>query len=147
MPGEPDHISDIASPIGCEHLKAGCGPWTEPFAEPIAWLVRSIVILSPEGVPLNGSVLGTAKGTWVIHVDEAVRVEGTATVLLNLTLERGTRKVDDATLMRRLGLLLPAVVLKEFRLRESVACDIRSWLESTEGNGFLDLRATYLQAM
>jgi hypothetical protein len=37
-------------------------------------------------------------------------------------------------------MLVPAPVLKQFCLREGVACDIRQWLERTEGNGFLDLR-------
>ena len=98
------------------------------------------MILPVESVPLNGSVLGTAKGTWVIHVDEAVRVEGTPTVLLNVTLRREARNPDDVILTRRVGLLLPSCALDEFRLREAVACDIRGWLESTDGDGFLDLR-------
>ena len=98
------------------------------------------MILPAESVPLNGSVLGTAKGTWVIHVDEAVHVEGTATVLLNVTLRRGARNADDVVVTRRVGLLLPSCALNEFRLREAVACDIRGWLESADGDGFLDLR-------
>jgi hypothetical protein len=105
------------------------------------------VILPAECVPLNGSVLGTAKGTWVIHVDEAVRVEGTATVLLNVTLQRGVRNPDDVVVTRRVGLLVPSSVLNEFRLREAVACDIRGWLESTDGDGFLDLRVGHQRAV
>jgi hypothetical protein len=96
---------------------------------------------------LNGSVLGTAKGTWVIHVDEAVRVEGTATVLLNVTLHRGVRNPDDLVVTRRVGLMVPSCVLDEFRLREAVACDIRGWLEGTDGDGFLDLRTRYQPAV
>lgn len=105
------------------------------------------MILPAECVPLNGSVLGTVKGTWVIHVDEAVRVEGTATVLLNVTLQRGVRNPDDVVVTRRVGLLLPSSVLNEFHLREAVACDIRSWLEGTDGDGFLDLRTRYEAAV
>ena len=105
------------------------------------------MILPAECVPLNGSVLGTAKGTWVIHVEEAVRVEGSPTLLLNITLQRGVRMPEDAVVMRHLGLLLAASVLSEFRLRESVACAIRNWLESTDTDGFLDLRTTCAHAM
>lgn len=99
------------------------------------------MILQPERVPFNGSVLGSAKGTWIINVSAAVYVEGTDSVLLNLTLEKGLRCSEDQSLTRRLGMLVPAPVLKEFCLREGVACDIRQWLEATEGNGFLDLRS------
>jgi hypothetical protein len=105
------------------------------------------VILPAERIPLNGSVLGTAKGTWVIHVDEAVRVEGTAALVLNVTLERGVRNEDDVVVTRHIGLMVPSCVLDEFRLREAVACDIRGWLESTDGDGFLDLRTRYQAAV
>ena len=101
---------------------------------------RSVVILQPERVPFNGSVVGSAKGTWIISVNAAVVVEGTDSLLLNLILEKGLRSPEDQALTRRLGMLVPAPVLKEFYLREGVACDIRQWLERTEGNGFLDLR-------
>ena len=99
------------------------------------------MLLQPEHVPFNGSVLGSAKGTWIISVTDAVFVEGTNNVLLNLILEKGVRVPEDLGLTRRLGMLVPAPVLKEFCLREGVACDIRQWLEQTEGNGFLDLRS------
>ena len=98
------------------------------------------MILQPEHVPFNGSVLGSAKGTWVISVNSAVYVEGTDSLLVNVTLEKGVRGHEDTATTRRLGMLVPAPVLKEFCLREGVACDIRQWLERTEGNGFLDLR-------
>jgi len=98
------------------------------------------VILQPERVPFNASVLGSAQGTWVISVNAAVYVEGTDSLLLNVTLEKGMRGPEDQARTRRLGMLVPAPVLKEFYLREGVACDIRQWLERTEGNGFLDLR-------
>lgn len=97
------------------------------------------MILQPERVPFNGSVLGSAKGTWVISVNAAVYVEGTDSLLLNVTLEKGVRAPEDQGETRRLGILVPAPVLKEFCLREGVASDIRQWLERTEGNGFLDL--------
>jgi hypothetical protein len=102
---------------------------------------RPALILQPERVPFNGSVLGSAKGTWIINVSAAVYVEGTDSVLLNLTLEKDLRSTEDRSPKRRLGMLLPAPVLKEFCLREGVASDIRHWLEGTEGNGFLDLRS------
>jgi hypothetical protein len=102
--------------------------------------MRPAVLLQPERVPFNGSVLGSAKGTWIINVTAAVYVEGTDSVLLNLCLEKGVRAPEDLGLKRNLGMLVPAPVLKEFCLREGVAGDIRQWLEATEGNGFLDLR-------
>jgi len=105
------------------------------------------LILPPERVPLNGSVLGTVKGTWIIRVDEAMRLKGTTTLVLNVTLERSRRSPEEACVRRRLGLLLSSSVMDEFRLREGVACDIRGWLESTDGDGFLDLRAIYIQAV
>jgi hypothetical protein len=97
------------------------------------------VILQPERVPFNGSVLGSAKGTWVISVNAAVYVEGTDSLLLNVTLEKGARSAEEQGITRRLGIPVPAPVLQEFCLREGIACDIRLWLEGTEGNGFLDL--------
>jgi hypothetical protein len=100
---------------------------------------RPAVILQPERVPFNGSVLGSAKGTWIINVSAAVYVEGTDSLLLNVTLEKGVCSPEEQGITRRLGMLVPAPVLKEFCLREGIACDIRQWLEATEGNGFLDL--------
>jgi len=73
-------------------------------------------------------------------VDQAaVYVEGTDSLLLNVTLEKGARGAEEQGITRRLGMLVPAPVLQEFCLREGIACDIRLWLEGTEGNGFLDL--------
>ena len=67
------------------------------------------MILQPERVPFNGSVLGSAKGTWVISVNAAVYVEGTDSLLLNVTLEKGARSTEEQGITRRLGMLVPAL--------------------------------------
>ena len=123
----------------------GAEPVSERLVQPTLQFflgARPAVILQPELVPFNGSALGSAKGTWVISVNAAVYVEGTDSLLLNVTLQRGVRAPEDLGVTRQLGMLVPAPVLKEFCLREGVASDIRQWLEATEGNGFLDLRKT-----
>ena len=99
------------------------------------------MILEPEQVPLNGNVLGTAKGTWVIRVDAAAYVHDTDSLLLNVTLHGATGSGLGPERMRRLGMLVPAPVLHQLHVREGVACDIRGWIEATDGNGFLDLRS------
>jgi hypothetical protein len=97
-------------------------------------------MMEPEQVPLNGNVLGTAKGTWVLRVDAAY-VQDTDSLLLYVTLRGSSASKREAERIRRLGMLVPGPVLHEVHVREGVAGDIRGWIEATDGNGFLDLRS------
>lgn len=96
--------------------------------------------MEPEQVPLNGNVLGTAKGTWVIRVEGAAHVQDSDSLLLTLSLRGAAGSERGAEMLRRLRMLAPTPVLHEVRVREGVAGDIRGWIEATDGNGFLDLR-------
>ena|ERR1700756_736072 len=90
-----------------------------------------------ERVSLDRNVLGTAKGSWLIHVNSVLTAKESDNTSLQLVLENLS---DDAqTENRRLYLVVPASHLGIPQERVAIAHRIRGWVETTSGNGFLDL--------
>ncbi|MBZ5571702.1 MAG: hypothetical protein LAO09_07475 [Acidobacteriia bacterium] len=83
------------------------------------------------------SVLGTAKGAWVIRVLSGFVTDDGATIQLCLVLERHS---DSAPAQfRRLNVVLSELDLKVALARVMVADRIRDWIETTEADGVLDM--------
>jgi hypothetical protein len=90
-----------------------------------------------ERFPLDRNVLGTAKGPWLIHVNAVLAAKESENASLQLVLEN----LSDETYSenRRLYLVVPASRLDVPQERVAITQRIRRWVETTRGNGFLDL--------
>jgi hypothetical protein len=79
----------------------------------------------------------TAKGHWGIFVQSVVEAQNSPNIFLKMLLEQ---EVDEEHFRsRRLELLVPALELESLPGRNRVLDQIRNWIETTEGNGFLTL--------
>jgi hypothetical protein len=83
------------------------------------------------------NVLETRKGPWLIRVDAVMAADDSANVSLQLLFCKLNE--DEPSETRRLYAVVPASHLEIPQERVLIADQIRHWIESTEGNGFLDL--------
>jgi hypothetical protein len=83
-------------------------------------------------VALQGNVLGTRKGVWVIDVQGTEKTDGAALTIKLLLKNRQLHR-------RTLTLQVEPSALEWPSFRELLACATRAWIESTEGHGYLDL--------
>ncbi len=95
------------------------------------------MITPPKKLPIDLTDVDSSKGTWLIAVESMIETQGDGNLLLKIVLEQS---IDEEHFRaRELGMLLP--------LREAVDPDrcpnvlgwIREWIDSTEGDGFVDL--------
>ena len=70
-------------------------------------------------------------------VDNVKQTQGNDNLLLNLILEQGAE--EELLPSRKLGLVFPAAVALDPETCAEVIDEIREWIETTEGDGFLDL--------
>ena len=91
----------------------------------------------PKELALDRARFTAANGEWLVGVDNVKQTQGDDNLLLNLILEQ---KVDEEQfLSRRLGLMVPAAVALDPETCGQIIDRIREWLETAEGDGFLDL--------
>jgi hypothetical protein len=90
-----------------------------------------------EQVSLNLNVLGTAKGPWLIHVNSVLTAKESDNASLQLVLENLSDDVHSHS--RRLYLVVPSSRLEIPQERIVITDRIRRWVETTSGNGVLDL--------
>jgi hypothetical protein len=83
------------------------------------------------------NVLETRKGPWLIRVDAVMAADDSANVSLQLLLCKLNE--DEPSETRRLYAVVPASHLEIPQERVLIADQIRHWIESTNGNGFLNL--------
>ena len=93
----------------------------------------SLPIDKPHDVPLHMSVLGTAKGVWVMRVHSVSSIG--QTIQIRLVLKRRSR----CSRLRILDAVLFAPDLGVALERAMIADRIRKWIETTEADGVLDL--------
>jgi hypothetical protein len=86
---------------------------------------------------LDFNVLGTRKGPWLIRVNAVMAADDSANVSLQLLLQKLNE--DEPSETRRLYAVVPAWHLEIPQQRVLIADQIRHWVETTQGNGFLDL--------
>jgi len=87
--------------------------------------------------PLDFNVLGTRQGPWLIRVNAVMAAPESENVSLQLVLSSLGEECPKRT--RRLYAVVPASDLDIPPQRVLIADRIRQWLETTQGNGFLDL--------
>ena len=93
--------------------------------------------MNPEETALHLSRIDSSKGTWLIAVYSGADSQSGEWVLLNLVLEQSID--EEHFTARELGLTVLASELYSPDRLPSLLRRIRHWLETTEGNGFLDL--------
>jgi hypothetical protein len=93
--------------------------------------------LKPEDIHLHK--IDTSKGHWGIFIQSIVRAQDTDSLFLKMILEQNID--DERVRMRRLEMRLLALELADSQHRDRVLGQIRNWIETTDGDGFLDLIA------
>jgi hypothetical protein len=93
--------------------------------------------IQPEELPLHLSRIQTSQGDWLIAVHSIAEGGSGGTLLLKLILEQS---IDDEHFRtRELGMQVLAIKLYDPDLFAEVVSQIRHWIETTEGDGFLEL--------
>ena len=93
--------------------------------------------VEPEELPLHLSTIETSQGGWLIAVHSVAESHAGGTLLLKLILEQSIDHEHFRT--RELGMQVLAVTLYNPDLFTGVINQIRRWIETTEGDGFLEL--------
>ncbi|HST10602.1 MAG TPA: hypothetical protein VLL05_09505 [Terriglobales bacterium] len=93
--------------------------------------------IPPERLPLHESRVDTSAGTWGIAVESAMESQTGSTILLKLILEQTIDEEHFQT--RELGLTVYASEVYDSEVLPEMLNTIRRWIETTEGDGFLDL--------
>jgi hypothetical protein len=90
-----------------------------------------------EQLPLHGTRIDSAAGEWLIAVQSAMESQTGGTILLKLLLECSIDEERFQT--REVGMTVYASEVYDSELLEEMRSQIRHWIETTEGDGFLDL--------
>jgi hypothetical protein len=90
-----------------------------------------------EQVSLHRRVLGTAKGSWLIRVNTVLTAKESANASLQLVLENLSDEARSGN--RRLYLVVSASDLEIPQESVAIVHRICRWVETTSGNGFLNL--------
>jgi hypothetical protein len=93
--------------------------------------------IKAEELPLHLSRIQTSQGGWLIAVQSIAEARVGGTLLLKLILEQS--KDDEHFRTRELWMQVLAVKLYDPDLFANVVSRIRQWIETTEGDGFLEL--------
>ena len=81
--------------------------------------------------------MDSSKGRWGVFIQSLIEAQGSQNVFVTMILEQS---IDDEHIRyRKLQMLVPASRLKSASSRSAVLDRIRDWIESTEGDGSLDL--------
>lgn len=92
----------------------------------------------PANVSIHKMKIDASDRVWFVAVADVMEDQNGGNLLLKLTLERNID--EEVPVSRELSLVAPAAVILETETSSEVADRIRSWIETTEGDGFLDLR-------
>ena len=92
----------------------------------------------PAQVPLHMNVIGTLKGAWSVQVESVAAAHEDKHLLLQLRLIRGPEE-EQPIRSRRLYTIVAEPSLQHPQQRVLIADQIRRWIDTTEGNGWLVL--------
>ena len=91
----------------------------------------------PKKLPLDLETVESKKGRWLIAVDVIVQTQSHDNILLRIILEHGID--EERFVARNLEMILSADSAYDPARVSSIIAHIREWIESTDGDGFLDL--------
>lgn len=93
-------------------------------------------VLPPKKLPIDLVRIETSKGNWGIFVESVVETRAGHNLLVKLILEQA---IDDEHFrMRNLEVIANARVARDPDRAQDIAGRIKDWIESTEGDGFVD---------
>jgi hypothetical protein len=93
-------------------------------------------------LPIDLARIESAKGLWLVAVDSVAETIAGTTLLVGITLEQ---TLDDQSFqVRRLEAMFDCNAAREPENGEELLDRIRKWIESTDGDGFLDLTKTFI---
>jgi hypothetical protein len=91
----------------------------------------------PKKLPIDLTTVETSKGSWGIFVDHVVETHEGRNVLVRLILEQ---MIDDERVrMRKVEVIVNTLDAHDPDLVDGIARRIRTWIESTEGDGFINI--------
>jgi hypothetical protein len=91
----------------------------------------------PEDVPFHCHTIQTSKGSWGIFIDILVEAQNNDNLFLKAFLEQHIDEEHVET--RRLEIMVSSANLFNPQKRTQIICQIQDWIETTEGDGSLDL--------
>jgi hypothetical protein len=92
----------------------------------------------PAQVPIHNTKIDADDHAWLIAVVNIVEAQDGDNLLLKLVLETNINEEIPAS--RELSLMAPSALIFEPETCKEVVDRIRNWVETTDGDGFLDLR-------
>jgi hypothetical protein len=95
------------------------------------------VTIPTKELSIDLTEMETSKGSWLIAVENVVKTQADGNLLLKIVLEQGTD--EEHFRSRELGMLLPLRRAVDPDHCPSLISQIRGWIDSTEGDGFVDL--------
>jgi len=93
-------------------------------------------------LPIDLARIESAKGLWLVAVDSVAETIAGTTLLVGITLEQIVleQTVDDQSFqVRRLEAMVDCNAAREPENGKELLDRIRKWIETADGNGFLDL--------
>jgi hypothetical protein len=99
--------------------------------------MRFFMLPPPKNLPIDLIRIESRKGTWLIAVEAAADTLADGSLLVKLVLEQTIN--NEEFLMRQLGLKVKAFEARNPDCVPDIARRIRDWIESTDGDGFLDM--------
>jgi hypothetical protein len=94
-------------------------------------------VAPPKKLPIDRAPVETSKGSWGIFVDHVVKTSQGQNVLVRMILEQ---MIDDERFrMRKVEAMVNARDAHDPNSVPRIVRRIRSWIESTEGDGFVDI--------
>jgi hypothetical protein len=91
----------------------------------------------PKKLPIDLVVVDTTDGGWLIAIETIVATEGAENLLLGIILEQSIN--DQRFRMRKLGIIVSVRSAHDPDRIPILLGRIRDWIETTQGDGFLDL--------
>lgn len=91
--------------------------------------------MKPEEIRLHD--VDTSKGSCGVFVQSVVKAQGNDNLFLTIVLEQNMD--DEHVSMRALKLLVFSPELASDAGRAGILDEIRNWIDTTDGDGFLDL--------
>ena len=97
------------------------------------------VSIPPKKLPIDLTTVDTSNGAWLIAIESVEETRADGNLLVKITLEQSIGEERFRT--RELGMLLRRSEAVDPRHSAELISRIRLWIDSTEGNGYLDLTA------
>jgi len=96
------------------------------------------LITPPKKLPIDLTTIHSSKGAWLIAVESVAETRADRNLLVNIVLEQAVDE-GERFRVRSLGMLLPLRDAVDPDRSQNQVSQIRQWIDSTDGDGFVDL--------